>query len=348
MFEGHRMKVLLFVVFGMIALGHAAAALGHGHPIVVGSAGNRLVVSGGTVGNDNGYANQIYVETDSAGDPQDFGTFTNFPSAGQTGDAVYWNVPGFEISGLADNSGLYLQTLARPVRDSTPVESRLLWYWDPTTIADDKVESAPASSLIQIRKSSTVNTLLTPATTSAPPAIKIAAPLSADMGFHNHGLALFLMPFPLPPEGAYGFFARLTSDVYGPSDPFLVVINNGGLNGTDMLAAAAGINREAILAGDYNHNDAVDAADFVVWRNTLNSTTQLAADGSGNMVVAAEDLAVWRTSFGRAFVSAGSTASAGTNVPEPDAASLAITAAIVMIFTIPLGRRETVLYKRQR
>ena len=126
----------------------------------------------------------------------------------------------------------------------------------------------------------------------------------------NHDLLKYLMPAPLPAEGAYGFFARLTSDVYGPSNPFLVVINNGELDGSEMLEAAADINRDALLPGDYNHDDRVDMADYVLWRDTMNSTSLLAADGSKNGVVDAADYNVWRSNFGLSFpaVEAGSAA----------------------------------------
>lgn len=58
------------------------------------------------------------------------------------------------------------------------------------------------------------------------------------------------------------------------------------------------------LAGDYNHNSAVDAGDYVLWRKTLGSTTSLQADGSGptigvpNGVVDEADYTYWRSNFG--------------------------------------------------
>lgn len=317
----HLLKQLL-VAFA--ALAWSTMAFGHGHPIIVTAENNRLMVSGGTAGADNGFVDQIFVETDSSGDPQDVATFSGF------GDAVYWSVPGFNLLGLAENSGLYLQAVARPVVNTAPVEARTLWYWNPNSAADDKVEPAPTSSRLQIRQTQAVSVLLTPTTAVAPPAMKLAAPLAADMGFHNHNLARYLLPAPLPPDGAYAFFARLTSDVYAPSDPFLVVINSVGLEGADMLTAAAAINREALLAGDYNHDDRVDAADYIVWRNTKDSTTQLAADGSGNGVVDIADFSLWRTNFGHTFGGLASGVVIAPSVPEPSTAA----AAIVTIFWV--------------
>ena len=307
------MRIVTFLLCVSLSLSSIEITLGHGHPIIVTAADNRLVVSGGVAGADNGYVDRIYVETDSSGDPQDFADFTGF------GPAIYWTVPGFELTGLLENSGLYLQTVARPVRNSNPVESRTLWYWNVNSNQNDKVEVAPTSSRMQIRQSASVNVLLTPTTTVAPPAMKLAAPVTADMGFHNHDLARYLLPAPLPPDGAYGFFARLTSDVYAPSDPFLVVINNGGLDGTQMLDAAAAINRDALLAGDYNHDDVVDSADYIVWRDTLNSATQLVADGSGNGLVDSADLEVWRNNFGHLFDGGSTGIGSGQSVPEPAA-----------------------------
>ncbi len=306
------MRVITCVACVFLLAGLTERAGGHGHPIIVTQADNRLVVSGGVAGETTGFASQIYVETDSAGDPQDYFEPADF------GPAVYWTVPGLNILGLQENSGLYIQTISRPVRISNPVEAQTLWYWDPSSPNNNKVELAPEGSRLQIRRSAAINTVLTPTTYLAPPQIKIADPVAADMGYHNHDLLRYLLPYPLPDDGAYAFFAKLTSNLYAPSDPFLVVINNGGLSGPEMLAAAAAINREALLAGDYNHDDKVDAADYAVWRKTLNSTTLLAADGSGNGVVDSADFAVWRGNFGAAFSGNGSGSELSLNsVPEP-------------------------------
>lgn len=52
------------------------------------------------------------------------------------------------------------------------------------------------------------------------------------------------------------------------------------------------------LAGDYNSDENVDSADFVVWRRTLGSTTDLRADGNHDGIIDAEDFSTWRAHFG--------------------------------------------------
>jgi hypothetical protein len=55
------------------------------------------------------------------------------------------------------------------------------------------------------------------------------------------------------------------------------------------------------IAGDYDRNGKVDAADYALWRNTLNSRTNLGADGNGNGIVDQADLTIWRRNFGQSF-----------------------------------------------
>jgi hypothetical protein len=83
------------------------------------------------------------------------------------------------------------------------------------------------------------------------------------------------------------------------------------------------------LAGDYNNNGWVDAADYVVWRQTLNRTGGgLAADGNGDGRVDASDYSTWRTSFA---ASSGAAIGAIASVPEPSAFFIVFVAAVFFI-----------------
>jgi hypothetical protein len=62
------------------------------------------------------------------------------------------------------------------------------------------------------------------------------------------------------------------------------------------------------LTGDFNLNGVIDAADYVLWRNTLGSTSNLAADGNRNRVIDGGDYTIWRSQF-------GDNAGAGSAVP---------------------------------
>jgi hypothetical protein len=89
----------------------------------------------------------------------------------------------------------------------------------------------------------------------------------------------------------------------------------------------------APLAGDYNNNGTVDAADYIVWRNTVGQIgANLAADGNGNRQVDDGDYSVWRASFGRTSI--GPVASF---VPEPSSWAIALVA---MIWLLTLGSRK--------
>jgi hypothetical protein len=79
------------------------------------------------------------------------------------------------------------------------------------------------------------------------------------------------------------------------------------------------------IAGDYNKNGIVDAADYVVWRKTyLQSGSALAADGNADGQVDHLDYDVWAAAFGQVAPGGGSgTATSSATVPEPTAILLA-------------------------
>jgi hypothetical protein len=66
------------------------------------------------------------------------------------------------------------------------------------------------------------------------------------------------------------------------------------------------------LAGDYNNNGVVDAADYVLWRKTNTGGDQGYND--------------WRANFGRTAMPEGTALGTGTSVPEPASVALVIVA----------------------
>jgi hypothetical protein len=94
---------------------------------------------------------------------------------------------------------------------------------------------------------------------------------------------------------------------------------------------------EPHVDGDYNRNRTVDAADYVVWRNTLftNVAEFSAADGNGTGNVDVGDYSVWRANFG-ARLPAGS--AAALTAPEPSAWSSLTAGALAMMVALA-GRR---------
>ena len=87
------------------------------------------------------------------------------------------------------------------------------------------------------------------------------------------------------------------------------------------------------LAGDYNGDFVVDAADYAVWRSTKDQsvTAYSGADGDGNGIVNTADYEVWRGNYGQ--TAAGSGAAIGTaGVPEPASVALAVLTLTAALF----------------
>lgn len=92
-----------------------------------------------------------------------------------------------------------------------------------------------------------------------------------------------------------------------------------------------------IPTGDYNHNGVVDAADYVVWRDTLTQTVSPAgsgADGDSSGTIDAGDFNFWRINFSNP---AGSGLGAA-NVPEP--ITLALFPLGLSLLASPRGGRR--------
>jgi hypothetical protein len=148
-----------------------------------------------------------------------------------------------------------------------------------------------------------------------------------------------------------GGFAPMAGDF------FQIVSAGGGLSGvfgTEILPALPGgldwdvqYNANSVvlavvgpsLLGDYNQNGVVDAADYVVWRNTLGQMgAGLVADGNGNGQIDPGDYDVWRAHFGQtAGIGTGQPANShgDSAVPEPAAGALLLAS----LFSFPIRLR---------
>lgn len=86
--------------------------------------------------------------------------------------------------------------------------------------------------------------------------------------------------------------------------------------------------------GDYNLNGVVDAADYVVWRDTLTqsvSPTGSGADGNANGTIDSGDLDFWRAHFGNILAgSATGSSLSAESVPEPASWALVLSALLVL------------------
>ena len=114
----------------------------------------------------------------------------------------------------------------------------------------------------------------------------------------------------------------------GPSDPlaFYYQTEDGGFHqGTVHFGALADV--PPILAGDYNDDGLVDAADYTVWRDAQGTSTALPNDAIGGVVGPAQ-YTQWRTNYGATSVSQA------VATPEPLSIALVLTA-----FAWQLGRR---------
>jgi hypothetical protein len=96
------------------------------------------------------------------------------------------------------------------------------------------------------------------------------------------------------------------------------------------------------LAGDFNGDDSVDAADYTVWRDKLGTNFDLNGNGDemgGSVgIVDQADYALWKSQFGQGTLGVGATAGS-TAVPEPTTAS----GFLVLLLSLVATLRRTLL-----
>jgi hypothetical protein len=130
----------------------------------------------------------------------------------------------------------------------------------------------------------------------------------------------------------------LTDDIY--LDLIFTNFTSGGDFTYDRSTPAA-----AAPTGDYNHNGAVDAADFVIWRSTFGlpaSPAGSGADGNSTGTIDQGDYTYWRGRFGNLVSGSGAQFSM---VPEPRPIPLALEL-IAVVLCIFRGRSVTTDFAR--
>ena len=119
-------------------------------------------------------------------------------------------------------------------------------------------------------------------------------------------------------------------EVYSPGGNTIArTIWNGSQMNFNIEMAAPG------LAGDYNDNGVVDAADYVLWRKNVGTTGTLANDTIGG-TIGEDHYNLWRANFGETTPGAG-TALGSAAVPEPTALVLAALGLVACL----AGRHRT-------
>jgi hypothetical protein len=303
---------------GVLFLAPGIVARGHGTPIHVDVVADALVASGGLFDGD-GFASMIFFEDDDEGDS----TSASLPGLGAV---AVWQPPGLDIFGMDDSSSLSIEVISRPVLGADPPENRVVWYWDPVS---ETIEEAAASTTMYLLGTGMRSETLSPPEGPAPPPFLLANSMAGQTGFHNHNLLRYALDNnPAAAPGVYGFLARLLSNEYEPSDPFLLAFNFG-VDYEQMTPAVLAINAAAVdaagLAGDFNNDGVVDAVDYTVWRNNLGDLTEddIHHNGDGNNGVDPADYGWWKQHYGDVSPGGGGLAAA---IPEPNGGVLALMA----------------------
>ena len=92
-----------------------------------------------------------------------------------------------------------------------------------------------------------------------------------------------------------------------------------------VIYGASDVSLLVTVAGDYNGDGSVDAADYTVWRDNLGQQVSalVGADGDGDGMVTSADYDIWQANFGTSIPGPS------TAIPEPDTAALMTLAALI-------------------
>ncbi len=133
--------------------------------------------------------------------------------------------------------------------------------------------------------------------------------------------------------------ALLASTVGSYSASYVLNFSDENIAGALSKSITLNLAGMTYLAGDYNGDFVVDAADYVVWHSSIGAAViaYSGADGNGDGLIDAADLEVWRTHFGNTAIGGGA-ALGSANVPEPSDAILALE--VLTCSALVAGRRS--------
>jgi acyl-CoA thioesterase-1 len=142
----------------------------------------------------------------------------------------------------------------------------------------------------------------------------------------------------------------ITWNATGPLDVVMNYQTSDLVNHVGLVAFTPTANDIITFSGDYNRNQVVDAADYVLWRKALNSSVPngTRADGSGNGVIDVADYNVWRSNFGKTSAGSGAGTLLTSAVPEPTGGLLGAIALAFALSGCRPGRSPGLFLRRHR
>ncbi len=123
---------------------------------------------------------------------------------------------------------------------------------------------------------------------------------------------------------SHTFSAALSASTTGSySASYVLNFSDESIAGALNKSITLNLSGITYLAGDYNGDFVVDAADYAVWRSADGNLVAAysGADGNGDGFVDSGDLDVWQAHFGDTAIASGA-AVASVNVPEPSTVML--------------------------
>lgn len=154
---------------------------------------------------------------------------------------------------------------------------------------------------------------------------------SGNTSAFTTNLASFAGSLVLAGGASQAFTSSFVASTVGTfSASYLLNFSDENIAGALNKSITLSLTGKMRLAGDYNGDLVVDAADYVVWRNQTGQPVApySSADGDGNGTINELDYNVWRTHFGQAASGSGA-ALATAEVPEPCFLAMFVSVALV-------------------